>query len=144
MKRYPLGVLLVFLSGAACLAEDATLMKNTVMRADRSLVSLKAGTVVEVLERGDKTASIRYKGQTGTIPLASLSGTSPEPAPSPTPVASVPPSPSPKPAAAKSLVADHPQSTYGALVKKAEANVAKHDANVAKPVNEATEDTPSK
>jgi hypothetical protein len=58
---------LLALSLGTCLADEITIPNNTIMRADRSLVSLKAGTVVEVLDRGEKTVSIRYKGQTGTI-----------------------------------------------------------------------------
>ena len=129
----------------ACRAEEAALAKNAVMRADRSLVSLKAGTVVEVLERGEKTASIRYKGQTGTIPLSSLpSAAAPAPGPAAAAAkatAAAPTKPATPPA---SLVVDQPQSTYGNMVKKAETAVAKHDANVVKPANETTEDAPSK
>jgi hypothetical protein len=132
----------VVLSAGACLAEDITLASNTIMRADRSLVSIKAGTVVEVLDKGDKTISIRYKGQIGTIPISSLTAA----APSATPAAAAKPaSPAPKTApAAGSLVADHPQSFYGNLVKKAETNIAKHDQNLVKPANDATDDTTSK
>jgi hypothetical protein len=131
------------LSMGTCLAEDITIKSNTIMRADRSLVSLKAGTVVEVVERGDKTISILYKGQAGTIPVSSLTASASPPA-APAPVAAKPATPAAKAApASNSVVVDHPQSYYGNLVKKAETAVAKHDANVVKPANEATDGTPS-
>lgn len=133
---------LMVLAVGACVAEELTLPKNTVMRADRSLMSLKAGTVVEVVERGDKTMTIRYKGQTGTIPMSSVAGTNAGPA-----VAATPVSAKPAPAAStprKSVVVDNPQSTYGNLVKKAEKNAAKHDDNLVKPANQVTDDNPSK
>jgi hypothetical protein len=62
MAHKVLRILALLLAAGTCLAEDAVVAKGTVMKADRSLVSLKAGTVVEVLGRTDKTASVRYKG----------------------------------------------------------------------------------
>lgn len=112
------------------------------MRADRSLTSLKAGTVVEVVARGDKTITIRYKGQTGTIPASSLAAKD-RPAAALAPVAAKP-GPTPTAAPKKSLVVDNPQSTYGNLVKKAETNAAKHEDNLVKPADEVTDDSPSK
>lgn len=129
------------LSIGTSFAEDAVLQKNTVMRVDRSLTSLKAGTVVEIVERGEKAITIRYKGQTGTISLSSLPGSNP-PAPATAPAAT-----KPAPTAAnssKSLVVDNPQSTYGNLVKKAEINAAKHNDNLVKPADQVTDDIPSK
>jgi hypothetical protein len=137
--KNPLLVLLLILSVGTSRAEDLVLPKNTVMRVDRSLTSLKAGTTVEIVERGDKTITIRYKGQTGTIPLSSLAAL---PAASPTPVA-VKATPSAT-TATKSIVVDNPQSTYGNLVKKAEINAAKHDDNLVKPANQVADDSPSK
>jgi hypothetical protein len=129
------------LSVGSSLAEDVVLQKNTVMRVDRSLTSLKAGTTVEIVERGDKSVTIRYKGQTGTIPLSSLP-VKPLPGANPTAVAvTATPAANKTP---KSVVVDNPQSTYGNLVKKAETNIAKHDDSLVKPANEVTDDTPSK
>jgi hypothetical protein len=123
--------LLFVLSAGTCLAEDLTINTTTLMRGDRLLMSLKPGTVVEVVERGDKTITIKYKGQTGTIPIPGASSgatltqaTVPQKTASPTP-----------PPAKKSLVVDAPQSTYGNLVKKAETNVAKHEANLVNPAD---------
>lgn len=131
----------MLLSAGTSFAEDAVLQKNTVMRVDRSLTSLKAGTVVEIVERGEKSVTIRYKGQTGTIPLSSLAATNP-PSASPAPVvAKGTPAPT---GASKSVVVDNPQSTYGNLVRKAEINAAKHDANLVKTTNQVTDDSPAK
>jgi hypothetical protein len=129
----------LLLSVGTSLAEDAVLQTNAVMRVDRSLTSLKAGTAVEIVERGDKSITIRYKGQTGTIPLSSLAAKNPQAA---TP-ASVATKATP-PATSKSVVVDNPQSTYGNLVKKAEINAAKHDANMVKPADQVTDENPSK
>jgi|GEM_PF-4436034 len=138
-------MLVVALAIGSCQAGDiVSLPNNTVMRLDRSLVSIKAGTAVEVMERGDKTISIRYNGQTGTIPASSLTAVprppaaAAQPAPRPAATAAKPASPAPH-----SLVADQPQSVYGNLVKKAETAVAKHDENLVKPANAATDGTPS-
>ena len=139
--RSPVFVPLLILSVSTSLAEDAVLPKNTVMRADRSLTTLKSGTTVEIVERGDKLITIRYKGQTGTIPSSSLAAKD-LPVASPTPVAA-----KASPAAAnatKSVVVDNPQSTYGNLVKKAEVNAAKNEENLVKPANQATDDSPTK
>jgi hypothetical protein len=132
------------LSICTCLAEDLTLPNSAIMRADRSLVSIKAGTVVEVLERGDKTISIRYKGQTGTIPASSLVATGPSAASAPAAAKPAPPAAKTAAAASGSVVVDHPQSFYGNLVKKAETNIAKHDENLVKPANEAADEGASK
>jgi hypothetical protein len=139
--RIPLLAFLLVLSVGVSRAEDVVLPRNTIMRVDRSLTSLKAGTTVEIVERGDKSITIRYKGQTGTIPLSSLA-VKDAPAANPAPVAA-----KATPAAAtapKSLVVDNPQSTYGNLVRKAEINAAKHDDNLVKPANQVTDDSPSK
>jgi hypothetical protein len=129
-------------SVGTCLAEDVVLQANAIMRADRSLTSIKAGTVVEVVARGDKTITIRYKGQTGTIPASSLSAKDHPSATLTTSAAKTGPTPTPAPK--KSLVVDNPQSTYGNLVKKAETNAAKHEDNLVKPADEATDESTPK
>jgi len=132
---------LLLLSVGTSLAEDAVLPKNTVMRVDRSLTILKAGTTVEIVERGDKSITIRYKGQTGTIPLSSLAAKDLPVASSTSVAAKASPAAT---TAAKSIVVDNPQSTYGNLVKKAEINAAKNEDNLVKPANQVTDDSPSK
>jgi hypothetical protein len=144
MISFRLRISMLALSIGTCMAEDITLQRNTVMRVDRSLVSLKAGTIVEVLERGDKIVSIRYKGQTGTIPTSSLTAAAGSPVAS-APATAKPAAPAASAAPApKPLVVDNPQSTYGNLVKKAQTNAAKHNDNLVKPASDATGDIPSK
>jgi len=136
----PLRAIVAALAIGTCQAGDIISLPNsTVMRADHSLVSLKAGTAVEVLERGDKTVSIRYNDQTGTIPASSLTATA-RPTAAARPQAPRPAAAAQKPAApaTHSIVADQPQSTYGNLVKKAETAIAKHDENLVKPADSAT------
>jgi hypothetical protein len=144
MMSFALRISVLALTIGSCLAEDLALPRTTVMRSDRSLVSLKAGTVVEILDRGYTTSSIRYKGQTGTIPTSSLAAVA-----SPPVAASLAAKPGftaakATPSTPNSLVVDHPQSLYGNLVKKAQASVAKHDDNLVKPANDAMDDPPSK
>jgi len=129
----------LILSAGVSLAEDVVLPKNTVMRGDRGITALKAGTVVEVVARGDKTVTIRYKGQTGTIPLSTLAPKDPSVATPAPAAAKAAPAPAPK-----SVVADNPQRTYGNLVKNAEKNAAKHEDNLVKPADQAAGDSPSK
>ena len=72
MKR---PILLLALSLAAlgsCLAENLTLPQNVILRSDHTLLSIKAGTVVEVVSKDATTVTIRYQNQVGTIPTSSL------------------------------------------------------------------------
>jgi pilus assembly protein CpaC len=90
---------------------------------------------------------VRYKGQTGTVPLASLGGAPGAPAAPAAAAAPAKPAAAaqkPAPAAPKPVVADQPQSFYGNVVKKAEVNAAKHDDNLVKPANDVMDGTPSK
>jgi hypothetical protein len=139
LKFVAAAVFLALLNAGTCLAEDLTIAASTIMRGDRLIVSLKPGTVVEVVERGDKTITIKYKGQTGTIPNPTAAS-----AATVTQAAATTKAAAPTPSTAKkSLVVDAPQSTYGNLVKKAETNAAKHDANLVNPAD-AVMDDPAK
>lgn len=80
MKRVLCLLALSLAAVGTCAAEDLTLPNNVILRSDRSLLSLKAGTVVEVVARDDKTLTIRVNGQTGTIPVSSLAAVAPTPA----------------------------------------------------------------
>jgi hypothetical protein len=140
--KIPLLIPLLALSVGTSLAEDLVLPADAIMRGDRSLTSVKAGTTVEVVTRGDKTVTIRYKGQTGTIPASALAAPGHPAATLTTAAAKAVPAPTAAPK--KSLVVDNPQSTYGNLVKKAETNAAKHEDNLVKPADEVTDDSPSK
>ena len=129
MKRI---ALLLLLSGGVCFAEEVTLTQSAVMRADRSIVSLKAGTVVELVSRNDKTLTVRYGKNTGTIPVASIAVIAPgtvveakkdaPPAPAPAPAPVAPPRKA--------------ETNYGRSVEKAKENAAKHEKNLVKPADE--------
>jgi len=53
-------------------AEEATVTRNVILRGERSLVTVKKGTVVEVVSLGDGTVTVRYNGQVGTVPRDSV------------------------------------------------------------------------
>jgi len=78
MKRIALCLLL---SSTVCFARDIVLTKPAILKGERTIVSLKAGTVVELLGRDDKMLTVRYGKITGAIPAASVAeaGSAPEP-----------------------------------------------------------------
>ena len=123
MKR-PLLLGLLLLTAAS--AEEVTLTRSAVLKADRSIVALKAGTVVELVDRDEKTLTVRYNKVTGTIPASSIA---PAAADEKKKAEPAPPPPEGK-----------AQSMYGKAVEKAKENAAKHDKNVAKPVDEVLSD----
>ena len=121
MKR----LTLLFLVGAlVCSAEDITITKSTMLRAERSAVSLKAGTVVELLSRDEKTLTVRYNKLTGTIPASSVA-TEGE---TPKKEEAKPSEPAPPPRKAETM--------YGKAVEKAKDNASKHEKDLVKPTDE--------
>jgi len=137
MKRI---AILLLLSSALCFAEEVTLTKAAILKADRSIVQLKAGTTVEVVSRGEKTVTIRFGKITGTIPSDSVAAGAHAPAPAAAAVTTPPaapvatakktePAPAPEPARKAT-------TNYGKAVEKAKANAAKHDKNLVKPTEE--------
>jgi hypothetical protein len=134
-------LLLLLLSASVGFAEEATLTKNTVMRAEKSLVTLKAGTVVQVVARNGKTVAISVGGKAGTIPSSALD--TPPVAPAPVAAAPVAATPAPARDAAAATPADgqpaparKAESMYGKAVEKARANAAKHEKTLVKPTDE--------
>jgi hypothetical protein len=126
MKRL---VTLLLFSGAICSAEEVTLTKSAVIKADRSIVAVKAGTVVELLSRDDKTLTVRYNKITGTIPASSIAAVAaPETKKKDEP-------PAPPPASEKGA-----QTNYGKAVEKAKENAAKHEKNLVRPADEVLPD----
>jgi len=123
MKRI---AILLLLSGVFALAEEVTLTKSAVLRADRSMVSLKAGTVVELISRDDKFLKVQHGKLTGTIPAASIAGAAAE-------VAKKEAAESTPPPAAPVRKAG---TLYGKAVEKAKENAAKHDRNIVKPADQ--------
>jgi len=118
MKRIALFLLL---SSAVCFARDVVLTKSAILKGERTIVSLKAGTVVELLSRDDKTLTVRYGKITGAIPAASIG----EAASAPEPVRKEDSAPARK-----------ATTTYGKAVEKAKENAGKHDKNLAKATDE--------
>lgn len=118
MKRIALCLLL---SSTVCFARDVVLTKSTILKGERTMVSLKAGTVVELLSRDDKTLTVRYGKITGAIPAASVA----EAVSAPEPVRKEDSAPARK-----------ATTTYGKAVEKAKENAGKHDKNLAKATDE--------
>jgi len=117
MKRILFSLLLSF---AFCSAEEIILTRSAILKTEHSILSVKAGTSVELLSRGEKTLTVRYNKVTGTIPANSV-----------TPVSDDKRKEAPGgPAGGKA------QTNYGKAVEKAKENAGKHDKNVAKPVDE--------
>ena len=149
MKRL---IPLLLLGVTAMLAEEVTVKQSALLKVDRNVVSVKPGTVVELISRDANTVTIKYRGLTGKIPASKLE----EPPPgAPTTAASdapAPPAAKPskqkptakkpapkKPAETKPAerkLAENPQTGYGKAVKKAQDNAAAHDRNVVKPTDE--------
>ena len=108
-------------------AEEATITKSTMLKADRSAVSLKIGTVVEVLAREENSLTVRYNKLTGTIPASCVAPASGEAAKKEV----VKPTEPPPPRKA--------ETTYGKAVEKARENAGKHEKNLVKPADEVIE-----
>ena len=122
MKRL---IALLLLSGAICSAEEITLTKSAVIKADHSIVAVKAGTVLELVSRDEKTLTVRYNKITGTIPASSIA-----------PVAENRKKEEPPPAAGESAPDHKAQTNYGRAVEKAKENAGKHEKNLVKPTDE--------
>ncbi len=121
MKRF-LTLLLVFAAPLA--AEQVTLKQSAVMRADHNIVSIKAGTVVELVSRDGDRATIVYHDLTGTIPASKLDDAKTADAPKPGENKS------------DSAPANPPQTNYGREVQKAKDNASEHEKNIVQPTNE--------
>jgi len=149
MKRL-LTFALLLLSASTVLAEDGILTVNTVLRTADSLVILKAGTVVHILGRNEKTISVKVGDRTGLIPwsaveayseadMMSATSKSVSPAPAATPAGSAAvktaptsaPAPSASPAPARAA-----QTMYGKAVEKAAAAAASHEKALVSPTDD--------
>lgn len=146
MKRL---VTLLLLSATLGFAQDTTLSINTVMRTDKALVVLKAGTVVHVISHGEKTVTVKVGNTTGLIPWSALEESQldedlmmsapTKPKPRPVAPAKVAATPTPAPAVAATANPAEPstppaprraQSMYGKMVEKARDNAASHEKNL--------------
>ena len=121
MKR----LTLLFLCGALIAsAQEVRLTRPAILKSGHNIVSLKAGTLVELLERDAQSLTVRFNNVTGVIPASSL-------ADAPATTTSAQPE-SPKPSAPPQKSG----STYVNAVNKAKGTVAKHEQNDAKAVDE--------
>lgn len=140
MKRL---LALLLLSAGVAAAEDFKLPRATVMHSGNSAVTLPAGTVVKLVEQGDKDVTIKVNGKTGTIPWSALDDNAPPPPKitrSSAPAKTTAPTPSPAPAAAPATPAaeapHHAQTMYGKAVEKARDNAGSHEKAMVAPTNE--------
>ena len=63
----------LFVCGAlVASAQEVRLSRAVLLKSERSLVSLRAGTIVEVLSRDEWTLTVRFNNHTGLIPASSL------------------------------------------------------------------------
>jgi ribosome-binding protein aMBF1 (putative translation factor) len=105
-------------------------------------MSLKAGTVVELIARDGADITIKYRNLTGKIPATKLEE------PKATAAAAAPKQDAEKPSEKKpaeskpseAKPANPPQTNYGKAVQKAKDNAAAHDKNLAKPTDEVLKD----
>ena len=118
--------------GSSLSAEEVTLRQAAMLKAERSIVSLKAGTVVELVARDGDKLTIKYKNVTGTIAADKIEEPKVAEAPKPAePKAKETPPPAEAPPAARP-----PQTNYGKAVQKAKDSAGAHDKNIAKPADE--------
>jgi len=135
MKRL-LPLLLVIAS--PLLSEEVTVKQSTLLKADRSAVSIKPGTVVELVAHDGAEVTIKYKNLTGKIPASKLEEpkTAAAPAAKPSPQKPAEQKPAEPPKAAEATPANPPQTTYGKAVQKAKDNAAAHEKNLVKPADD--------
>ena len=132
-------LVLFLLTAGTCLAENATLPRKTYLRTEGSITILKPGTVVQVIERGEKTITVKVNGTTGTIPWSALGAEEPMPpaphpataAPAAAPVAATATPPAGTPAAPH-----QPTTMYGKAVDKARKAADSHEKAMVDPTDE--------
>ena len=123
------------LLAAPLLADQVTVKEALMLKSDRAMVSIKAGTTVELVARDEDTVTIKYRNVTGKISASKVGDTS-EPKEAAKPEEK-------KPAEDKPAVTNRaPQTTYGKAVQKAKDNAAAHAKNVVKPADEIMKEKP--
>lgn len=118
----------LFLSTALLSAEEVTIRQSAVLKAERTMVSLKAGTVVELVSRDGDIVTIRYKNLTGQIPAAKLEEAKP--------AATKPEAAKPQEDKPDNPPARPPQTGYGKAVQKAKDNAKAHEKSQVEPTDE--------
>lgn len=117
MKRL---ALLFLLGTLVCSAQEIRIARPAMLKAERSIVSLKKGTMVDLISRDGDVLTVRFNNVTGKIPASCL-----EAAESPAAEAAKPKAP-----------ARPPASHYGKVVQKAKDASAKHNEASVQPVDE--------
>lgn len=68
MKR----IALLFVCGAlVASAQEFRLSRAVLLKSERSIISLRAGTIVDVLSWDEQTLTVRFNNHTGVIPAGS-------------------------------------------------------------------------
>ena len=129
------------LLAAPLLADQVTVKEALVLKSDRAMVSIKAGTTVELVARDEDTVTIKYRNVTGKISARKVGD------PIETEEAAKPAeaklSAGQTPGLQKQTTAPRaPQTTYGIAVQKAKDNAAAHAKNVVKPADEIMKEKP--
>ncbi len=142
-------VLFLLFAGAALagITEDGVILRKTMMRTDNSIVTITPGTKVLIMERGEKTITVKVNGKVGTVPWDAFDApsashiswgsqtSSPAPAPAhaqaaPAAVATtVPPTSAPPPPRKA-------QTMYGKMVEKARDTADAHEKTLVHPTDE--------
>jgi hypothetical protein len=121
MKR----LVLLFVCGAlVASAQEVRLTRSAMLKSERTIVSLRAGTVVDVLARDGDKLTVRFNQHTGTIPANSLD-----------PVTTAQKAEAAKPAA-PAAPAKKSGSGYVNNVNRTKDTTAKHGQNNAQQTNE--------
>jgi hypothetical protein len=130
----PLLLLLAFVV-TPLFAEPVTLKQPVLLKSGRNAVSLKVGTVVELISRDGTELTIKYKDLTGKIPAGKLEEAKPTAATSkPREEKKTEKKP------AENKPTNPPQTNYGKAVQKAKDNAAAHDKNLVRPTDEVLKD----
>jgi len=121
---------------AGIAAADVKILKDTKLVLPNGLVTLKAGTVVQLVSNDGETLAVTFRNMAGTIPTkdSDQKPTSPvaqreAPKDKPAPAAKT----AAKPAAAGPR---EPTTNYGKMVQKAKESEAKHNEKVVSPVDD--------
>ena len=69
MKRI---ALLLVCGALVASAQDVRISHAALLKSERVIVSLRAGTIVDVLSRDEWTLTVRFNNHTGLIPASSL------------------------------------------------------------------------
>jgi hypothetical protein len=128
MKRL---ALLLLCGVAAASAQESRITRAAMLRSERAIISLRPGTIVDVLGRDGEKLTVRYNQHTGTIPANSFDVVPEVGEGKDDSKALVAAAPAPAAAPAKKA-----GSGYVNAVNKTKDNTAKHGQNNAQQTNE--------